>query len=450
MILSKKQVNLLNEITKENSPEIYVLGSVQSGKTYVIALGIIMYAAKLHEYKPDEKYFGAIIGWDLQTVKKNIVTPLKEFLDQMGYRSGKDYELKYGIGEQSFRIWNMTYYFLGFNTVDSFNKILGNPLIYEWVDESAKIYSKKTLQESFDQLPGRTVSYAGHPYKKVIHSFNVEGNNHHPYKEKYIDGKPGAVHFTFYPIDNPKIDTKEKYQEVIDTFPPGSLREQKIFNKWVVAEGRVFNTINKLPNLEGLIISEIGIGVDYGNVNPTTFVPVALCFKPDEKRYILVRLGVYYHRSGENNEKPTTAWYVEQEKQFIKYLNNLYPNIPVTCNVVDSEAIHYTNALYNAGIDYTLANKGNGSVDEGVQQMQSLFYKNVLYVLEEKSIDKFEGQPIYQMQDESLVELESYQYDIMKSQSTGQNCYRKEQDHSIDALRYLITYWQEIGKCPII
>lgn len=346
----------------------------------------------------------------------------------------------------------MTFYFFGFNTKLSFNKILGGPLLFIWVDEAARIYSNSTLQESFDELPGRQMSFVGHPYKRTIHSFNVEGNENHPYKKKYIDGKPEAIHFKFYPIDNPNIDTAEKVKEVVELFPEGSLREQKIFNKWVVSEGRVFNKINILNNLDNLIIREIGIGCDYGSVNPTTFVAIALCFDTLKNKWLLVRLETYYHDPGINGEKPTTAFYVEQEKEFIKWLNEKYKNIPITCNVVDSEATHFTNALYNANVDYTAATKGPGSVDRGVQQLQSLFYKEVLWIYKSNSIDYFDidKKTVLSNKDESLLEFEGYQYDTIKSLNTGTNCYKKEKDHSVDALRYIIQEWQDMGKCPVI
>ena len=428
-------------------PQISVLGSEQSGKTFSICLGTILYAMDLYNYDKDNEYFGAIVGWDIETLKGNIGATFERLFKEMNF---KDYELKFANNDKYLKIYNITFFFFSFNTKLSFNKIQGKPIIFVWVDESARIYSQTSLQEDFDKLPGRQISFSGHPYKKTIHSFNVEGNSHHPYKVKYIDNWD-AYKFVFFPYDNPLIDTKEKYQEAINTYPKGSaLQDQKIFNKWVVAEGKVFNKINVIHSIENMLITEIGIGCDYGNVNPTTFVPMALCLNQLDRRWVIVRLPIYYHISGENGEKPTTAWYVEQFKRFIKYLKDKYPNIPITCNVVDSEAIHYTNALYNAGVDYTLAKKGSGSVDNGVQQMQSLLYKDVLYILEGNSIDKIDYEPIYHPQDEGLIELESYQYDTMKSLNTGVNCYKKEQDHSIDAMRYLIDYWQDIGKCLVI
>ena len=450
MKLSPKQVRLYKRLVEPNPSEIYVQGSVQSGKTYVISLSIIEYTKRVYENDPKTKYNGAIVGWDLTTLKGNIADVIENFMNELGYIKGTDYDLKYGTSDKYFEFLNVKYYFFGFNTKLSFNKILGKPLLFVWIDESARIYSNSTLQQSFDEFPGRQLSYVGHPFKRTIHSFNVEGNENHPYKKIYIDSKPEAIHFKFYPTDNPQIDTVEKVRQTIEIYPEGSLRKQKIFNKWVVSEGRVFNSINTIDNLEGLIIKEIGIGCDYGSVNPTTFVPIALCFNQKERRWILVRLETYYHDPGINGEKPTTAFYVEQEKQFINYLNQKYKDIPITCNIVDSEAIHFTNALYNAGVNYDLATKGAGSVDRGVQQLQSLIYKKVFYILKTPTIELMDKEPRYANRDESLLEFEGYQYDTIKSLNTGTNCYKKDKDHSVDAVRYEIQYWQDIGKCPIL
>lgn len=181
-------------------------------------------------------------------------------------------------------------------------------------------------------------------------------------------------------------------------------------------------------------------------------MPFALAYHQIWKRWILIRLQCYYHDPTLEGDKPTTAFFVEQEKKFINYLNKKYIGIPITANVVDSEAEHFINALYNANVEYTGAKKGAGSVDRGVQQMQSLFYKDFLYIYESKSIKLFDlnNEPVYCVRDESLNEYESYQYDNIKSIATGTNVYKKDQDHTIDASRYLIDEWQREGKCPVI
>ena len=461
MILSKKQIELFNDIINPNIPEISVLGSTQSGKTYDICNAMIQYARVLNEYEKEQRkiedyipreYEGIVIGWTTDTVKKNIVSNLEKVLTkEYHFTNGKEYELKYGQQDKYLKIYNMTFYFFGFNSKLSFNRILGGAAIFCWVDEAARIYSSSQLMESFDEIPGRMMSYAGHPYYKRIDSFNVEGNDNHPYKIKYIDNNNWKK-YTFFPYDNPVLDTKEKIKQAVNAFPPGSLREQKVFCKWVIAEGRVFNQINKIDNLNGLLIREIGIGIDYGSVNPTTFVPIALCYHNESKRWVIVRLEIYYHNPSIEKDTPTTEYYSYQLRLFLIYLKDKYPNIPITEIVIDSEASHFDNRLTVDGIRHSLAIKGAGSVDSGVQYMQSLFYKDYLFILDKPSIRYFlpDGRYEESGKDEGILELEGYRYDKLKSEKEGINCYVKDKDHQIDALRYILEEFKRTNRSPTI
>lgn len=456
--LSKKQKLLLDKITSKNVNEIYVLGSTQSGKTFDICLGCLLYAQNLYEYDNSELYYGAIIGWSVTTLKGNIVDVLERDLNKLGLKRKEkgvgDYELHWGGDDDKYLlIYNIKFYFFGFNNVLSFNKILGKPLIFIWVDESARIYSSSQLQTVFDELPGRQMSYVSHPYLKTIHSFNVEGNENHPYKLKYIDGKPKAVHLNFYPYDNPKINTKEAMEKVLELFPQGSaLQRQKVYNEWCIAEGKVFTKLNIIKDLNDFAIREIGLGNDYGSVNPTTFVPIALAYHKVKKKWCLVRLRCFYHDPKEKGDTPTTEFYSKQMRMFMLYIKSIYRQIPLTTNVIDSEASHFDNRLMVDNIPHTTSKKGPGSVDEGVQHLQSLIEKEYFYMLEAPSIEMFldDGTPVFSAKDESKVEFESYQYDSIRSVKEGTNCYKKESDHSIDATRYLIAEWKDSGRCPIV
>ena len=450
--LSKKQQNLLNDIISPNKTEIYVLGSTQSGKTYDICLAVIMYAQALYNYTPKEKYFGSITGWSLETLKGNILEPIKKFLDDMELVKGKDYILKWQTDDKYLEIYNIRYYFFGFNNVLAFNKILGKPLIFEWIDESARIYSQDNLREPFNEFPGRQVSYANHPYLKTIHSFNVEGGENHPYKVDYIDNKPNAIHYTFLPYDNPKLDTEEAIRKVLEMFPPGSLREQKIFCKWILASGRVFNQINVTDNLQGYVFREIGIGIDYGSVHATAFVPIALVYEKATKLWKLIRLECYYHNPKIENDNPTTEYFSKQLRLFLLYLKQRYPHVPITTMVLDSAASHFHNRLVADNLPHELTDKKKMTVDEGVQYMQSLFYKNYLLIYKKNCIKHFndDGTPIYSGKDDGILELESYRYDTISSARTGQNCYVKEFDDHNDALRYIIVEFKDTDRAPVV
>lgn len=450
--LSKKQQQLLNDIISPNIPEIYVLGSAQSGKTYDICLGCLLYAQALYEYNPKEKYFGSITGWSLETIKGNILDPIKKFLDDMELKKNKDYILKWQTDDKYLEIYNIRYYFFGFNNVLAFNKILGKPLIFEWIDESARIYSQDSLRDPFNEFPGRQISYAAHPFLKTIHSFNVEGGENHPYKKDYIDGKPNAIHYSFFPYDNPKLDTEEAIRKVVQMFPKGNLREQKIFNKWVLASGRVFNEINIIESLDNYVFREIGIGIDYGSVHATAFVPIALVYDKINKQWKIIRLECYYHNPNEEKDNPTTEYFSKQLRLFLLYLKQRYPQVPITTMVLDSAAAHFHNRLIADNIPHELTNKKILTVNEGVQYMQSMFYKGYLLIYKKNSIKHFndDGTPIYSGKDEGVLELESYRYDTVRSAKMGIDCYVKEFDDHNDALRYILIDFKENNKAPTV
>lgn len=463
MILSKKQIQLYNDIITPYIPYLSILGSTQSGKTYDICFALIQYARKLHEYELEQRenpeyiprdYFGAIIGWTTDSVKSNIVNNLIKILEkEYGFTNGNEYILKYGNSDKYLEIYGIRFYFFGFNTNLSFNRILGNPLIFVWVDESARIYTSPSLRESFDEIPGRQMSYAGHPYYKRIDSFNVEGSQSHPYKKEYID-KRNWKQYIFYPYDNPVLDTPEKIKEAVKAFPEGSLREQKVFNKWVVAEGKVFNKIPKITEeelKENYIIREIGIGCDYGSVNATTFCGIALAQNINTRRWELVLIDTYYHDPKTEGDTPTTEYYSNQIKQFITFLQKKYRSIPVNTLVIDSEASHFSNRLEVDGIRHELAKKNNMTVDKSVQLMQSLFERDLLRKIEQPTIRYFqESQPIYAGHDIGLEELESYHYDKIRSEKEGINAYVKDFDHYCDGVRYIIMEYSITGRCPIV
>lgn len=448
-VLSKKQRKLLNDIISKNKYEIYVLGSTQSGKTYDICLGVICYAEELYSYDPRNIYYGAIIGWSIATLKGNIVDVIVDHLKKL---DRKDWELHWGGDDEKFlRIRNIKFYFYGFNTNKSYNRILGKPLIFEWIDESARIYSSSQLQNDFDQLPTRQMSYVANPYYKTIHSFNVEGNERHPYKLKYIDGKPNEIHYTFYPYDNPKINTREAMLRIINTYPSGSaLQLQKVYNQWVISEGLVFTEYKDCiihdEDFDKYQFREIGIGIDYGSRNPTTFVPLALVYNKKLKRWEIIRLEIYYHIP-EQDENPTTEYYSSQLRLFLLYLKSEYGMIPITDITIDSEATHFHNRLLADNIPHNLANKYAGSVVDGVQRIQTMQHVQTFRIYEHKSLKNIHDNGLVDWDDvdEGIMEFSSYQYDTIKSSKAGVDCYKKEWDHCVDASRYELENMIERG-----
>ena len=148
MSYSKKQIQLWNSIVSKDIPEIYVLGSTQSGKTFIIAKAILEYAEKLYNYDPNKQYYGAIVGWTIETLKGNIVEVLEQHLQKEGNINKRDYTLTWNTDDKSLQIFNLKIFFFGFNNVKSFNKILGKPLILEWIDEYTLLKNYKLVLTS--------------------------------------------------------------------------------------------------------------------------------------------------------------------------------------------------------------------------------------------------------------------------------------------------------------
>ena len=92
------------------------------------------------------------------------------------------------------------------------------------------------------------------------------------------------------------------------------------------------------------------------------------------------------------------------------------------------------------------------TVDKAVQLMQSLFYKDILRVIESDHIRYFtpDGTPVFGGHDIGLEELESYHYDKLKSEREGINCYVKDFDHYVDGTRYIIMEFQLTNRAPVV
>ena len=126
--------------------------------------------------------------------------------------------------------------------------------------------------------------------------------------------------------------------------------------------------------------------------------------------------------------------------------------MPITTIVLDSAATHFHNRLLADNIPHTLINKKDDTVVEGVQYMQSMFYKEYLKIYKQNSIKHIadNGDIIYSAKDDGIIELESYRYDTKASAKTGKEAYVKTFDDHNDALRYIIMEFKETGRAPVV
>ena len=103
-------------------------------------------------------------------------------------------------------------------------------------------------------------------------------------------------------------------------------------------------------------------------------------------------------------------------------------------------------------IDTDEARRKRAGFDGVIHFLPGLFDKDFMFILEEQSITHIHEDLTVDLSaiDESLEEFKSYQYDKIKSVKTGIDSFLKDQDHSIDASRYLFIDWKDKGKLPVI
>lgn len=165
----------------------------------------------------------------------------------------------------------------------------------------------------------------------------------------------------------------------------------------------------------------IGIGVDYGQQNATTFQAAGV----DLGKRRLAGLGEYYHSGRESGRQKSPSDYAKELIQFTDQLHETY-----SCSVfyvfIDPSAAGLAEeirrlAAQNRGYGISLKPAEN-EVGIGIQRIQKLLTYQLLTISEK--------------QENLIREMGTYAYDP-KSIEGGREKPMKVDDHCCDALRYL-------------
>lgn len=171
-------------------------------------------------------------------------------------------------------------------------------------------------------------------------------------------------------------------------------------------------------------IGEIGIGVDYGQQNPTVFE----AFGIDYQKQVLRGLAEYYHSGRESGKQKSPSEYAKNMKEFCEKLENDYKRV-VSYIFVDPSAAGLIEEIRRI-IPYIPVVPAKNDVSLGISRMQKLMsFKKIILSIDQKMLIK---------------ELGIYQYEP-KSIEKGKEVPIKESDHCLDGSRYLcMGMWQMI------
>lgn len=226
-----------------------------------------------------------------------------------------------------------------------------------------------------------------------------KGFNH--FYDLYNLKDPSYVSYKFTTYDNPHIPREEieeaRRNSTEDKFAQEYLAD---FRK---TEGLVYKEFNREQHLfddftpKGQI-NEILVGVDFGFTNPAAVIRIEKDF--DNTYWITDE----WYKTGKTNAQITEA------------VKSFQPNI-VYADPASPERI---KELEQAGLNCREVIKGHDSVTNGIDKVRELFKANRLRI-HKKCVN-------------IITELETYRYSETRPEEP-----EKENDHSLDAIRYALT-----------
>lgn len=211
--------------------------------------------------------------------------------------------------------------------------------------------------------------------------------------------------------DNPNL--APEYVESLKREYSGLWYKRFVLGLWVQAEGAVYDmwseechVVDEMPAPHEARLTYVG--VDYGTTNPCAFLLVSLA---GDTWYVHRE---YYHDSRAVGRQKTDA---EYSKDLAAFMGDLRSRVPV---IVDPSAASFIEQLRRDGF-YVI--EANNSVLDGIRAVSTLLEQGRLKV--HRSCKNL------------IREFSAYVWDE-RAQKRGEDKPLKENDHALDALRYVI------------
>lgn len=367
-------------------------GAVRSGKTLCMSISFIAWSF----FAFTDTSF-AICGKTVQSVRRNIVTPVIPLIRQLGFTC----EEKLSRNEITITYGKRTNRFFLFGGKDeaSASLIQGMTLGGVLFDEVA------LMPRSFVEQAIARCSLEG---AKFWFNCNPE-NPQHWFKKEWIEKahQKNCLHLHFLMQDNPSLSKKviERYRSLYS----GTFYERFVEGKWVAAEGVVYPHFNEKEHIVSPPpepLEKYYISCDYGTVNPSSF---GLWGRKDGVWY---RIEEYYHDSRREGFQKT-------DEEHYSSLENLASGRKIEGVIVDPSAASFIQCITRHGKYRAIPAKNQ--VIDGIRLVSdSLKQKKLLF------------SPLCR---DSIREFSLYRWDS----SSAKDSVRKENDHAMDDIRYFVS-----------
>ena len=391
-------------------------GSVRSGKTFSSILRLLAAIADAGPYGEV-----VIVGKNRDSVYRNVFAPV-ETLPDFAWVAG---QVKYRQGASTGRILGRRVNVIGANDAKAESRIRGMTVQVAYVDEITVI-----PEDFFKQLLARMSA----PGAQLFGTTNPDSPRHW-LKTRYLDrlaDLPDWRHFRFNLDDNPVLT--ESYKDSLKREYTGLWYQRFIEGKWVAAEGAIFDRFDvdrhvipfsETPQIARVLAAGPGDGT-------TTATPCVVLGLSAEEHPRLVVLDEFRH-TPETQGKLTDPEQSERIREFLAgrhHPQQALPPVPYT--VIDPAAASLKLQLQKDGL-LGLWDAAN-AVLPGIKTVSALLATGQLVITDRcKAL---------------IDEMPSYVWDDKKTDQ-GVDAPVKENDHSVDALRYAVATTESLWRTAL-
>ena len=365
-------------------------GSIRAGKTMTMAVSFILWA-----FTAFDKQVFAICGKTIESVRRNIVTHLPQWLDGIVRIQERRSENLLII---SFAGKTNRFYLFGGKDEGSAALIQGMTLAGVMFDEVA------LMPRSFVEQALARCSVEG---SKFWFNCNPDSPEHWFYKEwiqKHKEKNALYLHFTMKDNNSLSEKVKKRYENMYS----GVFYDRFIRGLWVVAEGLVYDffqskkeTIIKTVDMNDY--NEFYVSIDYGTINPCS---MGLWGVNSEGA---ARIRESYFDSRKEGRQRT-------DEEHYQALVELVEDLPITRVIVDPSAASFIECIRRHG-EFRVKPAINSVID-GIRITSSLLNAGMIRI-----------DPSCK---DCIREFGLYRWDEKKTSDTV----LKENDHAMDEVRY--------------
>ena len=399
----------------KNYNGIIAEGSIRSGKTLILSLSFVIWAMESY----DRTQF-AICGKTIQSLRRNVIIPLKERLRDRGYKvieKVTDNCLLISRGKK----FNIFYIFGGKDESSQF--------LIQGITTAGVLFDEAALMPaSFVNQAMARCSVEG---SKFWFNCNPEGP-YHWFKTEQIDK---AEEKKYLVLKFKLEDNLSLTKEIVDRYKSmytGLFYKRYILGEWTLAEGTVYdcfdtdkNTYEALPD----IIRQKEIipyyGADYGINNPMVYLKIYIFKEAQSSSYCVYVDDEYYYDGRNSLRQKSDDEYVNDFKKFANSDTEYYRSL-----IIDPTASSLIVSLKKEGILVQKAKRTRNTNDKKVDSV--LDGIRLVYTLINNGNLK-----INKRCKNLLKEMVSYSWDV-KASERGEEKPIKQNDHCLDALRYVI------------